>query len=300
MGDFNMKKEDFTLDTKTKENIDKKVKELKDRERFFTSSREESDLKRKKEYRGETQTMSSIGKKIFTKEKKTKKSNVIATIVAWSVISVATVGLVVGLSGQAKVDRNVDQLSKTNPDQLNKLDETLNSISRRIAGEKKANKEKYDLEQKAKAEEAKRKQDEAEQARKKQAEQPAAPQQAPVGYTVSGYSSASSDAIQGIIDSNLTAWVSISDIPTAGGVAVFGHTDFTGRPSAGAWVAGASVGEIVTVSGTQYRITNKYIVNYLSDEQYDAVYGTQPGELVFITCATYDQGTDWVLRTQRI
>ena len=255
--------------------------------------------------------MSSIGKKIFTKEKKTKKSNVIATIVAWSVISVATVGLVVGLSGptQAKVDRNVDQLSKTNPDQLNKFDETLNSISRRIAGEKKANKEKYDLEQKAKAEEAKRKQDEAEQARKKQAdeqaaqqqaEQPAAPQPATVGYTVSGYSSASSDAIQGIIDSNLTAWVSISDIPTAGGVAVFGHTNFTGRPSAGAWVAGASVGEIVTVSGTQYRITNKYIVNYLSNGEYDAVYGAQPGELVFITCATYDKGTDWVLRTQRI
>ena len=267
--------------------------------------------------------MSSIGKKIFTKEKKTKKSNVIATIVAWSVISVATVGLVVGLSGptQAKVDRNVDQLSKTNPDQLNKFDETLNSISRRIAGEKKANKEKYDLEQKAKAEEAKRKQDEAEQARKKQAdeqtaqqqaqqqaEQPAAPQtapqaapqQAPVGYTVSGYSSASSDAIQGIIDSNLTAWVSISDIPTAGGVAVFGHTKFTGRPSAGAWVAGASVGEIVTVSGIPYRITNKYIVNYSSDEEYDAVYGAQPGDLVFITCATYDQGTVWVLRTQRI
>ena len=114
----------------------------------------------------------------------------IATIVAWSVISVATVGLVVGLSGptQAKVDRNVDQLSKTNLDQLNKFDETLNSISRKITSEKKANKEKYDLEQKAKAEEAKRKQDEAE----------------------------------------------------------------------------------------------------------------QPGELVFITCATYDQGTVWVLRTQRI
>ena len=244
----------------------------------------------------------------------------IATIVAGSVIAVATIGLVVGVSGpaQAKVDRNVDQLSKTNPDQRNKFDETLNSISRKIAGEKKANKEKYDLEQKAKAEEAKRKQDEAEQDRKKQAdeqaaqqqaaqqqaEQPAAPQaapqQAPVGYTVSGYSSASSDAIQGIIDSNLTAWVSISDIPTAGGVAVFGHTNFTGRPSAGAWVAGASVGEIVTVSGTQYRITNKYIVNYLSDEEYDAVYGAQPGELVFITCATYDQSTDWVLRTQRI
>lgn len=255
--------------------------------------------------------MSSIGKKIFTKEKKNKKSKVIATIVAGSVITVATIGLVLGVSGatQAKVDRNVDQLSKTNPDQRNKFDETLNSISRKNAGEKKANKEKYDLEQKAKAEEAKRKQDEAEQARKKQAAeqqaaQPAAPQAAPqpatVGYTVSGYSSASSAAIQGIIDSNLTAWVSISDIPTAGGVAVFGHTDFAGRPSAGAWVAGASVGEIVTVSGTQYRITNKYIVNYSSAEEYDAVYGAQPGELVFITCATYDQSTDWVLRTQRI
>ena len=43
-----MKKEDFILDTKTKENIDKKVKELRDRERFFTSSREESNIKRKK------------------------------------------------------------------------------------------------------------------------------------------------------------------------------------------------------------------------------------------------------------
>ena len=246
--------------------------------------------------------MSSIGKKIFTKEKKTKKSKVIATIVAGSVITVATIGLVVGLSGptQAKVDRNVDQLSKTNPDQRNKFDETLNAISRKITSEKKANKEKYDLEQKAKAEEAKRKQDEAEQDRKKQAAEQATPQQAPVGYTVSGYSSASSDAIQGIIDSNLTAWVSISDIPTAGGVAVFGHTNFTGRPSAGAWVAGASVGEIVTVSGIPYRITNKYIVNYSSNEEYDAVYGAQPGELVFITCATYDQGTVWVLRTQCI
>ena len=142
------------------------------------------------------------------------------------------------------------------------------------------------------------------QAAEQQAAQPAAPQAAPqpatVGYTVSGYSSASSAAIQGIIDSNLTAWVSISDMSTAGGVAVFGHTDFAGRPSAGAWVAGASVGEIVTVSGTQYRITNKYIVNYSSDEEYDAVYGAQPGELVFITCATYDQGTVWVLRTQRM
>lgn len=268
--------------------------------------------------------MSSIDTEILTKEEKNKKSKVIATIVAGSVITVATIGLVVGVSGaaQTKVDRNVDQLSKTNPDQRNKLDETLNAISRKITSEKKANKEKYDLEQKAKAEEAKRKQDEAEQDRKKQAdeqaaqqqaeqqaqqqaaqqqaEQPAAPQPATVGYTVSGYSSASSDAIQGIIDSNLTAWVSISDIPTAGGVAVFGHTDFTGRPSAGAWVSGASVGEIVTVSGTQYRITNKYIVNYLSNEEYDAVYGAQPGELVFITCATSDQGTNWVLRTQRI
>ncbi len=117
---------------------------------------------------------------------------------------------------------------------------------------------------------------------------------------MAGYSSASSTAIQGIIDSNLTAWVSISTMPTAGGVAVFGHTDFAGRPSAGAWIAGASVGEIVTVSGVQYKITNKYIVNYSSNEEYDAVYGAQPGELVFITCATYDKDTDWVLRTQRM
>ena len=55
--------------------------------------------------------MSSIGKKIFTKEKKNKKSKVIATIVAGSVITVATIGLVVGLvvgvrgAAQAKVDR---------------------------------------------------------------------------------------------------------------------------------------------------------------------------------------------------
>lgn len=258
--------------------------------------------------------MGSIDKEIFIKEKKTKKSKVIATIVAGSVITVATIGLVVGVSGavQAKSDRAVDQLSKPNPDELNKFDETLNSISRKVAGEKKEKKEKYVLEQKAKAEEVKaaqaaeqdRKKQAHEQAAQQQAEQPAAPQAAPqpatVGYTVSGYSSASSTAIQGIIDSNLTAWVSISDMSTAGGVTVFGHTDFAGRPSAGAWVSGASVGEIVTVSGIQYRITNKYIVNYLSNEEYDAVYGAQPGELVFITCATYDKDTDWVLRTQRI
>ena len=280
--------------------------------------------------------MSSIGKKIFTKEKKTKKSTVIATIVAGSVITVATIGLVVGLSGpaQAKVDRNVDQLSKTNPDQRNKFDETLNSTSRKNTSEKKENKEKYDLEQKAKAEEAKRKQDEAEQDRKKQAyeqavqqqaqqqaekqaqqqtaqqtaekqaEQPAAPQAAPqqatVGYTVSGYSSASSTAIQGIIDSNLTAWVSISDIPTAGGVALFGHTNFAGRASAGGWIAGASVSQIVNIGGANYRITSKYTVIHNSDAQYDAVTGAQPGEVIFHTCATLDQGTVWVLRTQRI
>ena len=124
--------------------------------------------------------MSSIDTEILTKEEKNKKSKVIATIVAGSVITVATIGLVVGVSGaaQTKVDRNVDQLSKTNPDQRNKLDETLNAISRKITSEKKANKEKYDLEQKAKAEEAKRKQDEAEQDRKKQADEQAAQQQA--------------------------------------------------------------------------------------------------------------------------
>ena len=101
-------------------------------------------------YRGETQTMSSIDTEILTKEEKNKKSKVIATIVAGSVITVATIGLVVGVSGaaQTKVDRNVDQLSKTNPDQRNKLDETLNAISRKITSEKKANKEKYYLEQK--------------------------------------------------------------------------------------------------------------------------------------------------------
>ena len=282
--------------------------------------------------------MSSTDKKNFTKEKKTKKSMVIATIVAGSVITVATIGLVVGVSGaaQAKVDRNVDKVSKPNPDQLNKFDETLNSTSRKVASEKKANKEKYDLAQKVKAEEAKRKQDEAEQAKKKQADEQAAQQQAQqqaaeqqaeqqaaqqqaqqqaaeqqatpqaaqqqanVGYTIPGYSSASSTAIQGIIDSNLTAWVSISDIPTAGGVAVFGHTDFSGRPSAGAWIAGASVGQIVNIGGANYRITSKYTVIHNSDAQYDAVTGAQPGEVIFHTCATLDQGTVWVLRTQRI
>ena len=110
--------------------------------------------------------MSSIGKKIFTKEKKNKKSKVIATIVAGSVITVATIG--VSGATQAKVDRNVDQLSKTNPDQRNKFDETLNSISRKVASEKKEKKEKYDLEQRAKAEEVKAAQA-AEQDRKKQA-----------------------------------------------------------------------------------------------------------------------------------
>ena len=55
--------------------------------------------------------MSSIDKEIFIKEKKTKKSKMIATIVAGVVITVATIGLVVGLvvgvrgAAQAKVDR---------------------------------------------------------------------------------------------------------------------------------------------------------------------------------------------------
>ena len=55
--------------------------------------------------------MSSIDTEIFIKEKKTKKSKMIATIVAVSVIAVATIGLVVGLvvgvrgAAQAKVDR---------------------------------------------------------------------------------------------------------------------------------------------------------------------------------------------------
>ena len=70
--------------------------------------------------------MSSIDKEIFIKEKKTKKSKMIATIVAVSVIAVATIGLVVGLvvgkgwqikhEVQAEGDRIADQLLKPNPD----------------------------------------------------------------------------------------------------------------------------------------------------------------------------------------
>lgn len=296
----------------------------------------EIHLKVKKEYRGEAQTMSSIDTKNFIKDKKPKKSTVIATIVAGSVITVATIGLAVGVSEatQARTERNVDKLSKTNPVQLNEFDETLNSISRKVASEKKVNKEKYDLAQKVKAEEAKRKQDEAEQAKKKQADEYAAQQQAAEqaaaeqttveqatapaaapatqnvqaaqastnepSYYVGGYTSASSSNVQAVIDSNLMLWASISDIPTSGGVALFGHTDFAGRASAGGWIAGASVGQIVNISGANYRITSKYTVIHNSDAQYDAVTGAQPGEVIFHTCATLDQGTVWILRTQRI
>lgn len=167
----------------------------------------------------------------------------------------------------------------------------------------------------AEAEQAKAKQVEAEQvAQTVQATPAAAPAAAPAtqniqaaqvsadepSYYVGGYTSASSSAVQAVIDSNLMLWASISDIPTSGGVALFGHTDFSGRASAGGWIAGAGVGQIVNISGANYRITSKYIVIHNSAAQYDAVTGAQPGEVVFHTCATLDQGSVWILRTQRM
>lgn len=199
------------------------------------------------------------------------------------------------------------------------------ALEKKQADERVAKAEQVKAEQ-AKAEQAKAEQAAAEQAAAEQAnaeqaaaeqttvEQAAAPAAAPAtqnvqaaqastnepSYYVGGYTSASSSDVQAVIDSNITLWASISDIPTSGGVALFGHTDFAGRASAGGWIAGASVGQIVNIGGANYRITSKYTVINNSDAQYDAVTGAQPGEVIFHTCATLDQGTVWVLRTQRM
>lgn len=218
-------------------------------------------------------------------------------------------------------DTLADKNRKLRADMQKKRKEyEFKALEKKQADERVAKAEQAKAEQ-AKAEQAKTEQAASEQAAAEQAnaeqakaEQAAAPAAAPVtqnvqaaqasadepSYYVGGYTSASSSDVQAVIDSDITLWASISDIPTSGGVALFGHTDFAGRASAGGWIAGASVGQIVNIGGANYRITNKYTVIHNSDAQYDAVTGAQPGEVIFHTCATLDQGTVWVLRTQRI
>lgn len=224
-------------------------------------------------------------------------------------------------------DTLADKNRKLRADMQKKRKEyEFKALEKKQAAERVAKAEQAKAEQ-AKAEQAKAEQAAAEQANAEQAaaeqaaaeqaaaeqttvEQAAAPATQNVqaaqastnepSYYVGGYTSASSSDVQAVIDSDITLWASISDIPTSGGVALFGHTDFAGRASAGGWIAGASVGQIVNIGGANYRITSKYTVINNSDAQYDAVTGAQPGEVIFHTCATLDQGTVWVLRTQRI
>lgn len=119
---------------------------------------------------------------------------------------------------------------------------------------------------------------------------PAAP-----SYNIAGYSSVAIANSQNFIDNSRYSWISISDIPTAGGIALLGHAD-----AAGTWVSGASVGDIVTVSGVAYRIYNKYTVVYNSAGEWDAIQSCASGEVSIITCTDASGQSDWVLRAKRV
>lgn len=181
----------------------------------------------------------------------------------------------------------------------------------RIAKEK-AEKEKAEREAKEKAElerkqaEEARRQEQASvsnqsQGQSTQAQQntqvnqnttPPAVQSAPsYKYTISGYASVTLANSQSYIDNSRYSWISISDIATLGGVALLGHAD-----AAGTWVAGSSVGDIVNVSGQNYKIYNKYIVGYNSQEEWNAIEQCASGEMTVITCTSSAGDTNWVLR----
>lgn len=72
-----------------------------------------------------------------------------------------------------------------------------------------------------------------------QASAPAVPS---AQYTIGGYSTVALANSQAALDGNRYGWFSMADIPTAGGVAILGHAD-----GAGVWVAGSSIGDIVSV-----------------------------------------------------
>lgn len=181
----------------------------------------------------------------------------------------------------------------------------------RIAKEK-AEKEKAEREAKEKAELERKQAEEAKrqeqasvsnqsQGQSTQAQQntqvnqnttPPAVQSAPsYKYTISGYASVTLANSQSYIDNSRYSWISISDIATLGGVALLGHAD-----AAGTWVAGSSVGDIVNVSGQNYKIYNKYIVGYNSQEEWNAIEQCTSGEMTVITCTSSAGDTNWVLR----
>lgn len=121
-----------------------------------------------------------------------------------------------------------------------------------------------------------------------------ATQSAP-SYSIAGYSSVAIANSQAFIDNSRYSWISLSDVPTAGGVALLGHAD-----AAGTWVAGANVGDIVTVSGVSYQIYNKYTVGWNSPGEWDAIQSCGSGEVSIITCTDASGQSDWVLRAKRI
>lgn len=114
-------------------------------------------------------------------------------------------------------------------------------------------------------------------------------------YSIAGYSSVAIANSQAFIDNSRYSWISLSDVPTAGGIALLGHAD-----AAGAWVAGANVGDIVTVSGVSYKIYNKYTVGWNSPGEWDAIQSCGSGEVSIITCTDASGQSDWVLRAKRV
>lgn len=112
-------------------------------------------------------------------------------------------------------------------------------------------------------------------------------------HSIAGFSSVPIASSQAFIDNSRYSWISISDIPTAGGTALLGHAD-----AAGAWVAGANVGDYVTVSGVRYQIYNKYIVGWNSPGEWDAIQSCASGEVSIITCTDASGQTNWVLRAR--
>lgn len=110
-------------------------------------------------------------------------------------------------------------------------------------------------------------------------------------YSINGYASVTLANSQSYIDNSRYSWISISDIATLGGVALLGHAD-----AAGTWVAGSNIGDIVNVSGRNYKIYNKYIVGYNSQEEWNAIEQCASGEMTVITCTSSAGDTNWVLR----
>lgn len=101
----------------------------------------------------------------------------------------------------------------------------------------------------------------------------------PPEYNIPGYSSVLLDTSQDTLNQSCGNWISISDIPTSGGIALLGHAN-----AAGIWVGGSNVGDIIIVSGVRYQIYNKYIVGWNSQGEWDAIETCASNELSVITC----------------